>query len=57
MTHPFLQLLQHRVVVFDGAMGTSLQAQNLTAEDFGSPDLEGCNEYLVISKPEAVKTV
>ncbi|MEM9154310.1 MAG: methionine synthase [Cyanobacteria bacterium P01_F01_bin.33] len=57
MTHPFLQLLQHRVVVFDGAMGTSLQTQNLTAEDFGGPDLEGCNEYLVLSKPEAVKTV
>ncbi|MEO1132649.1 MAG: methionine synthase, partial [Cyanobacteria bacterium J06639_1] len=57
MTHSFLQLLQDRVVVFDGPMGTSLQNQNLTAEDFGGADLEGCNEYLVISKPEAVKAV
>lgn len=45
------------VIVFDGAMGTSLQLQNLTAEDFGGPDLEGCNEYLIQTKPEAVATV
>ncbi len=57
MTHPFLQRLQDHVLVFDGGMGTSLQMQNLTADDFGGPDLEGCNEYLVISKPEAVEKV
>ncbi len=45
------------VLVFDGAMGTSLQTQNLTADDFGGPQYEGCNEYLVISKPEAVEQV
>jgi 5-methyltetrahydrofolate--homocysteine methyltransferase len=38
-------------------MGTNLQVQNLTAEDFGGPDYEGCNEYLVITKPEAVEKV
>jgi 5-methyltetrahydrofolate--homocysteine methyltransferase len=38
-------------------MGTSLQLQNLTAADFGGPDLEGCNEVLVVSKPEAVAQV
>jgi 5-methyltetrahydrofolate--homocysteine methyltransferase len=45
------------VIVFDGAMGTSLQAQNLTATDFGGSDYEGCNEYLVYTKPEAVRQV
>lgn len=45
------------VIVFDGAMGTSLQKQNLTAEDFGGPQYEGCNEYLVHTKPEAVEKV
>ncbi|MEO1094390.1 MAG: methionine synthase [Cyanobacteria bacterium J06638_28] len=45
------------VIVFDGAMGTNLQVQNLTAEDFGGAEYEGCNEYLVITKPEAVATV
>jgi 5-methyltetrahydrofolate--homocysteine methyltransferase len=38
-------------------MGTSLQTQNLTAEDFGGPQYEGCNEYLVHTKPEAVEKV
>ncbi|GGA19067.1 5-methyltetrahydrofolate--homocysteine methyltransferase [Okeania sp. KiyG1] len=45
------------VIVFDGAMGTNLQVQNLTAEDFGGKEYEGCNEYLVHTKPEAVATV
>ena len=53
----FLDALQRRVLVFDGATGTNLQAQNLTAEDFGGSELEGCNEYLVISRPEAVERV
>jgi len=45
------------VLVFDGAMGTNLQTQNLTAEDFGGAEYEGCNEYLVHTKPEAVEIV
>ncbi len=45
------------VLVFDGAMGTNLQVQNLTADDFGGADYEGCNEYLVHTKPEAVEKV
>jgi 5-methyltetrahydrofolate--homocysteine methyltransferase len=45
------------VLVFDGAMGTNLQAQNLNAEDFGGAEYEGCNEYLVHTKPAAVEKV
>ena len=45
------------VLVFDGGMGTNLQTQNLTAEDFGGAEYEGCNEYLVHTKPEAVEKV
>ncbi|MBF2066934.1 MAG: methionine synthase [Calothrix sp. C42_A2020_038] len=45
------------VIVFDGAMGTNLQAQNLTAADFGGAEYEGCNEYLVHTNPEAVAKV
>ncbi len=45
------------VLVFDGAMGTSLQMQELTAEDFGGAEYEGCNEYLVETKPESVDKV
>ena len=60
MTSPFLERLHHRdrpVIVFDGAMGTNLQTQNLTAADFGGPEYEGCNEYLVFTRPEAVAKV
>jgi 5-methyltetrahydrofolate--homocysteine methyltransferase len=53
----FLETIKERIVVFDGAMGTNLQLQNLTVDDFGGPQLEGCNEYLLISKPEAVENV
>jgi 5-methyltetrahydrofolate--homocysteine methyltransferase len=53
----FLEALKERIVVFDGAMGTNIQVQNLTADDFGGPQLEGCNEYLLISKPEAIEKV
>ncbi|MEM9216238.1 MAG: methionine synthase [Cyanobacteria bacterium P01_F01_bin.150] len=60
MTSAFLRRLHspdHPVLVFDGAMGTSLQDQNLTADDFGGADYEGCNEYLVETKPDAVSKV
>lgn len=53
----FLVELKKRVLLFDGATGTALQKQNLTAQDFGGEELEGCNEYLCISKPEAVRQV
>ncbi|MEL7522569.1 MAG: homocysteine S-methyltransferase family protein, partial [Cyanobacteria bacterium J06553_1] len=52
-----LQSPERPVLVFDGAMGTSLQMQELTADDFGGPEYEGCNEYLVATKPEAVDKV
>jgi 5-methyltetrahydrofolate--homocysteine methyltransferase len=60
MTPAFLERLHHPsrpVLVFDGAMGTNLQSQNLTAADFGGAQYEGCNEYLVVTKPEAVAQV
>jgi len=53
----FNELLSERVLIFDGAMGTNLQAQNLNADDFGGKEFEGCNEYLIITKPDAVKKV
>jgi 5-methyltetrahydrofolate--homocysteine methyltransferase len=48
------ELLRERILVLDGAMGTMLQQENLTAEDFGGPQLEGCNENLVITRPDIV---
>jgi len=49
------ELLADRILVLDGATGTWMQAQNLTAADFGGPDLEGCNENLVVTRPDVVR--
>ncbi|HVA66423.1 MAG TPA: methionine synthase [Elusimicrobiota bacterium] len=51
------ELLERRVLILDGAMGTALQGMPLTAADFGGHELEGCNEHLVLSKPEAIARV
>ena len=53
----YLDALEKKILVYDGAMGTSLQNQNLTAEHFGGEKLNGCNDYLVISFPESVEKV
>ena len=47
-------ILEQRVLVLDGAMGTMLQQRNLTAADFGGPVLEGCNESLNRTRPDVV---
>jgi 5-methyltetrahydrofolate--homocysteine methyltransferase len=47
-------ILAERVLVLDGAMGTMLQQQRLSAGDFGGAALEGCNENLVRTRPDVV---
>ena len=54
---PYLAALRERVLVFDGAMGTSIQRYNLSPADFGGERLEGCNDYLVISKPDVIEEI
>jgi 5-methyltetrahydrofolate--homocysteine methyltransferase len=46
--------LSRRILVLDGAMGTMIQAADLTAEHFGGAALEGCNEHLNLSRPDVV---
>jgi 5-methyltetrahydrofolate--homocysteine methyltransferase len=53
----FLDLLKEKIVVFDGAMGTALQGQNLSLEDWGGANFENCSENLLYTKPEAVEKV
>ncbi len=45
------------LIIFDGGTGTSFQNLNLTADDFGGKELEGCNENLVLSSPKIVEKV
>ncbi len=54
---PLSEQLQKRILVMDGAMGTMLQQENLTAEDFGGEQYEGCNEYLNITAPETIAKI
>ncbi|HEX2039326.1 MAG TPA: methionine synthase [Acidimicrobiales bacterium] len=54
MSRSYLDLVRERVVVFDGATGTNLQLRDLTADDFGGPAFEGCNELLVVTRPDVI---
>lgn len=51
----FKKILKDKILVFDGATGSNLQTFDLTADDFGGKELEGCNEYLCISRPDIVR--
>lgn len=44
-------------MIFDGAMGTSLDEWELTAEDFGGEATNGCRDYLVITRPDVIEQV
>ena len=56
-TSPYLRALAERVLVFDGATGTNLQLADLGPDDFGGPELEGCNEILVATRPDVIETL
>jgi 5-methyltetrahydrofolate--homocysteine methyltransferase len=55
MDRDFLSALRERVLVFDGAMGTMLQAANLTLDDYQGK--EGCSEILCVSRPDVVRGI
>src|SRR5689334_10564944 len=48
-------LLAERILVLDGATGTYLQSRDLDAKDFGGPEYEGCNEHLVLTRPDVIR--
>lgn len=53
----FLHALRERVLVFDGAFGTWVQDRDLSADDFGGAVLEGCNENLVLTRPDLIRAM
>jgi 5-methyltetrahydrofolate--homocysteine methyltransferase len=55
MNRDFMAALRERVVVFDGAMGTMLQAAGLTLDDYDGK--EGCSEILCVTRPDVVKGI
>ncbi|MHB8625539.1 MAG: methionine synthase [Aggregatilineales bacterium] len=54
---PYLDAIKDHVLIFDGAMGTSIQKHKLTAADFGGEKLNGCNDYLVITRPDVIEAI
>src|SRR5947207_10347577 len=57
MESRYLDALNAGVLVFDGAMGTNIQRYNLTADDFGGKSLEGCNDHLVLTRPDVIREI
>ncbi len=51
----YIHFVQSGLVIFDGATGTNLQMVGLTADDFGGPSLEGCNELLNLRRPDVIR--
>ncbi|HEU5175367.1 MAG TPA: homocysteine S-methyltransferase family protein, partial [Gemmatimonadaceae bacterium] len=56
-SHPYLAALADQVLVYDGAMGTNIQRHHLTADDFGGKALEGCNDHLVLTRPDVIQSI
>jgi len=53
----YLEAVNERVIVFDGAFGTFVQGLDLGPDDFGGPSLEGCNEMLCLTRPDVIRSM
>jgi 5-methyltetrahydrofolate--homocysteine methyltransferase len=53
----YLRLLKERVLIYDGAMGTQLMALDLSPADFGGERYAGCNEALVLTRPDVIRSI
>lgn len=58
MSKPTIQqMLQKRILILDGAMGTMIQQADLNEADFGGAELDGCNEMLVLTRPDVIQSI
>ncbi|HEV3237989.1 MAG TPA: homocysteine S-methyltransferase family protein, partial [Gemmataceae bacterium] len=57
MADSFLSLLDQRVVIFDGAMGTSIHRHEPTEADWGGKDLVNCTDWMVMTRPDIVHAI
>ncbi|NMO95966.1 methionine synthase [Paenibacillus lemnae] len=58
MIKPSLQeMLKERILILDGAMGTMIQQEDLSQDDFGGEELDGCNEMLVLERPDIIQYI
>ncbi|MEO5900102.1 MAG: methionine synthase [Ilumatobacteraceae bacterium] len=54
---PYLEAINERIIVFDGAFGTFVQGLDLGPDDFGGLALEGCNEMLCLTRPDVIQAM
>src|SRR5712691_8919894 len=54
---PCCKAFESRILLMDGAMGTMIQARDLSAQDFGGAQLEGCNEHLNLTRPDVIRAI
>src|SRR4026209_3021394 len=57
MSSRILDNLRNKVLLFDGAMGTQIQARDLQPDDFGGKRWEGCNDYLSLTRPDVIEAI
>ncbi|MEY4480396.1 MAG: methionine synthase [Bacillota bacterium] len=58
MNKPLLRdQMNRKIMILDGAMGTMLQRENLSEEDFGGEHFDGCNELLVVTRPDVISKI
>ena len=53
----YLDALADHIVIFDGAMGTSIQGYDLNKYDFGGEQYQDCIDYLVITRPDIIREI
>jgi 5-methyltetrahydrofolate--homocysteine methyltransferase len=53
----YLEAVARGVLIYDGAMGTNIQRHHLSAEDFGGKAFEGCNDHLVLTRPDVIQGI
>ncbi|MBT2679467.1 methionine synthase [Bacillus sp. ISL-35] len=57
MSTLLIEQMKQKILIMDGAMGTMLQQANLSADDFGGEEFEGCNEILNLTAPEVIEHI
>ena len=53
----YLDAIEDHIVIFDGAMGTSIQSYDLSPADYGGEQYQDCLDYLVISRPDIIREI
>ena len=53
----YLDAIDDHIVIFDGAMGTSIQSYDLTPDDYGGEAYQDCIDFLVITRPDIIREI